>query len=58
MAREPATEAIKPWEKHPLCDVGLVELVADFPLYLSGNDDPACDIGVMGQVIIEGDIWP
>src|SRR5687768_9757797 len=38
---QPLRQAIESGEQHALGDVGLIELVAHFPLQLRGNDDAA-----------------
>ena len=46
MPLEPAAEAVESGKQHAFGDVGLIELVADFPFKPSWNDDTAEQVGV------------
>src|SRR5204863_9581562 len=41
VAFQPLREPVETGKEHALGDVGLIELVADFPFQLSGDDDAA-----------------
>src|SRR5947209_4357590 len=51
---EPAAEAIEAGEQDALGDVGLVELVADFPFQCPPQNDTPAQVGVLPEPRIEG----
>src|SRR4051812_21352717 len=54
LSLEPAAESVQAGEEDALGDIGLVELVADLPLQLAGNDDPPGQTGVVAQPGVQG----
>src|SRR6267142_4016242 len=53
IALEPPAQSIETWEQGPLVDIGLIELVAHFPLQLSGNNDAAAQVRVRLEPRVE-----
>src|SRR5688572_33423729 len=49
---ERAAQAIKSWEQRAFGDVGLIQLVADFPLQLSRNDDASYEVRMRLQPFV------
>ena len=53
VAREPSAQAIETGKQHTLVDVRLIQFVADFPLERRRHDDPATEIGMLLQPVVE-----
>src|SRR5437773_1442475 len=53
IALEPAAQAVEPWKKGAFVDVGLIELVAHFPLQLSRDDHAAVQVRMVLEPRIE-----
>src|SRR5262249_21758191 len=50
---EPATQPVEPREQDALGDVGLVELIADFPLQGVREDDAPTELRVLSKPLVE-----
>jgi len=53
MALEPGRESLEAWKEDALGDVGLIQLVADLPLEIGGNDDFEPEIRVRGEPFVQ-----
>jgi len=50
---EPPTQSIQPREQHTLGDIRLIQLVADLPFQLGGDDDAAIEIRPLFQPVVK-----
>lgn len=50
---EEAADAFEPGEEDAFGDVGLVELVADFPFEFGGDDDFLPEVGMLGEPVVK-----
>src|SRR5205085_3563658 len=53
VARDPARQAVEAGKEHALVDPGLVELVADLPLQLGWDHEPARKVFVLSEPLVE-----
>ena len=53
LALEPRCQTIQPREQDPLGNVGLVQLVADFPFEFPGDDDPPVQLRMIRQPSVQ-----
>lgn len=55
VAFEPIGESVEAGEEDAFGNISLIEFVADFPFEFGGDDDAACDFGVLVEPLVEGE---